>query len=111
MTIVEHAGPITGVRLSGRLDVEGADAIGVRFTASMINPGLGVIVDFREVSFIASMGMRLLISTARALRQKDLKLVLFGANELVQAALTDAALDQILPCVATLDDALAQFNS
>lgn len=111
MTTTEIAGPITGIHLAGRLDVAGAEAVSLRFTAAVTTPGLGAIVDLSEVSFIASMGMRMLVSAARALHQKERKLVLFGANELVHEALSDAALDQILPCVATRDDAIACFSS
>jgi anti-anti-sigma regulatory factor len=55
------------------------------------------------------MGIRLLISTARALSLKGARLVLFGAQELVQEVFDDAALDQIMPIVATEEAALAEL--
>lgn len=94
------------IRLNGRLDAAGADQIGVRFTASTAATGQHVIVDLAQVPFIASMGIRLLISSARALNAKGGKMVLFGAPEMVQDLLEQAAVDQLIPLVATQAQAL-----
>jgi anti-anti-sigma factor len=109
MTAIELAGPVTCVRLVGRLDAPGADRIGLRLTAAVAAQGHNAVIDLSGVTFVASMGIRLLISTARALSQKGRKMVLFGATELVQGVFEDAALDQIMPIVATEDQALAEF--
>jgi anti-anti-sigma factor len=109
LTVSELAGPVTAVSLAGRLDAPGADAIAVRFTAAVASAGRDAIVDLSQVSFIASMGIRLLISTARALGLKGRKLVLHGANPMVQGVFDDAALDQIIPSVRTADEALARL--
>ena len=68
--------------------------------------GRDAVIDLSGVSFVASMGIRLLIASARGLRQKGATLVLFGAQELVANALDQAALDQIIPIVATERQAL-----
>ncbi len=107
MSISELEGPVTLARLSGRLDAAGADTIAVRFTAAVAAQGRHAVIDLSQVTFIASMGMRLLVSAARALNQKGCRLAAFGASDNVLAAITDAALDQIIPCSATQDEALA----
>ena len=111
MHVTELDGPITCVRLDGRLDAAGADAIGLRFTATLAGSGRPALVDLSGCSFVASMGIRLLISTGRALQQKGGKLVLFGAQPLVQTVFEDAALDQLLPLVATQADALDALSA
>jgi anti-sigma B factor antagonist len=103
---VSEVGGNSCIRLNGRLDAAGADQIGVRFTASTAATGQHVLVDLAEVPFIASMGIRLLISSARALNAKGAKMVLFGAPEMVQDLLEQAAVDQIIPLVATQSQAL-----
>lgn len=110
MTVTELEGPLTHVRLVGRLDAAGADQIGIRFTASVAAQGRPAIVDLSEVGFVASMGLRLLISTARSLSLKGSQLVLFGANALVQEVFDDAALDQIMPIVPTQAAAIAAIT-
>jgi anti-anti-sigma factor len=96
----------SGARLVGRLDAAGADAIGLRFTAGLAASARSCIVDLSEVSFVASMGIRLLVSTAKALRLKGRRMVLFGAQAEVQETFVQAALDQILEIVDSQDAAL-----
>jgi anti-anti-sigma factor len=67
------------------------------------------LVDLSGVGFIASMGIRLLISSAKALKAKGATMVLFGAQPLVQDVLEQAALDQILDIVASESEALARL--
>lgn len=111
MTLVELPGPVTCVRLSGRLDAAGSDALGARFSATVAGQPRDAVVDLGAVSFVASLGLRLLISTARATKARGHRVVLFGATELVQGVLDDAAIDQIMPVVATEAEALAALAS
>lgn len=106
MTLADIGPDVTCIRLNGRLDAAGAALIDAAFTRAATAPARPAIVDLSGVTFLASMGMRLLIATARALDADDLKLALFGAQALVQNALEQAALDQIMPIVATEQQAL-----
>jgi anti-anti-sigma factor len=99
MDISELTGGITCVRLHGRLDAPGADAIGLKFTAAVAAVGRHSVIDMSDVDFIASMGIRLLIGTARAMNSKGAKMVLFGARGMVLEVLQDASIDQIIPVV------------
>jgi anti-anti-sigma factor len=110
MNISEIDGVVTRVQLRGRLDAPGADQIGLRFTSAVTSAGRDAIIDLAGLEFIASLGLRLLISNARALGNKGAKLVLFGAPELVQNVFDDAALDQIITIVRTEADALAALG-
>jgi anti-anti-sigma factor len=109
MAVTELAGNVCCVRLSGRLDAPGADQIGVRFTAAVVAPGRNAVIDLSGVSFIASLGMRLLIASARGLHTKGATLVVFGAQEGVQNALEQAALDQIIAIVDSEAHALERL--
>jgi anti-anti-sigma factor len=111
MQITDLPGQVTCVALKGRLDAPGADSVGLRFTAAVSAEARPVLVDLCGVSFIASMGIRLLIATARALHLKGGRLVIFGAQEMVQGVLDDASLDQIIPIVATQDEAIAALSA
>lgn len=111
ITTTELPGDIVCVALEGRLDAAAADAIGTRFTAATAAQGRAVVVDLAAVSFIASLGIRLLIANARALSQKGVTMVLFGAGEQVADVLHDAAIDQLIPCVQTQDDAVARAKA
>jgi anti-anti-sigma factor len=109
MDVTELAGgSVTFVRLHGRLDAAGADRVGLRFTAAVAALGKPAVVDLSGVAFIASMGMRLLISAAKGARLRGHKVALFGAQPQVGEVLDEAALDQILDIVATEEEALAR---
>ncbi|MBA4176242.1 MAG: anti-anti-sigma factor [Leptothrix sp. (in: Bacteria)] len=110
MSTSELASGVTCIRLNGRLDAPGADLIDLRFTATAAAGKHHTIVDLRGVSFVASMGLRLLISTARALHLKGASMVLFGAQELVRDVLEQAAVDQIIPLVGTEREAIEHLQ-
>lgn len=108
MVIDPLAGGVTCIRLVGRLDATGADSIGVRFAAASAAAPCRVVVDLSGVGFIASLGLRLLISSARNAKSKHGVMVLFGAAPMVQEVLEQMAIDQIMPIVATEALALEQ---
>lgn len=95
------------VRLVGRLDAVNADRIGVAFTAAASAPGRHAVIDLSGVEFVASMGIRLLISCARSVQWRGQRMAMFAAQDLVQSVLTEAAIDQIIPLFDTRDAALA----
>ncbi len=101
MTVTDLPGPITCVRLEGRLDAPGVDRIDLRFTTAVAAVGRPAVVDLSGVTLLTSIGIRLFVSAARALAQKGATMVLFGAQPLVQEGLNHTALDQIIPVVAT----------
>lgn len=85
------------LRLNGRLDAASVDQIEVRLNAAAVAPGKDLLVDLSQLSFIASMGIRLLITAARSLKAKGARMVLFGAQPLVREVLDHVALDQVVP--------------
>lgn len=109
--ISELDGNVTCIRLVGRLDSPGVDRIEIRFTAALAALGRPAVVDLSQVSFLASMGIRMFISSARALHVKGAKVVLFGASEMVQSVLDHVALDQIIPLAATQAEAVAKLRA
>jgi anti-anti-sigma factor len=98
------------IGLNGRLDTVGVDQIELRFEAAVASSGRDVLVDLSQVSFVSSMGVRLLISAARAQRVRgSRRLVLFGAQPTVATTLDMVALDKIIPIVADEQQALAHI--
>lgn len=104
--VTEVGDKLSKVSLHGRLDASGAEAIETAFTASVAAGDSDVMIDLRDVTFLASLGIRLLLSVARVVQRRERKLVLFGAQGPVQEVLDTAALGPILPCVA--DEAAAR---
>ena len=84
---IAELGTASKVSLVGRLDTPGVDQIETRFLAGVTPAGRHTLVDLSEVSFISSMGIRMLLGAARALSLKKAKMVLYGAQPMVAASL------------------------
>jgi anti-anti-sigma factor len=85
---------VTCVRLGGRLDARGAEAVGPRLTA-VVAEGKPAVVDLRGVDYLAYTGIRVLLAGSKHLKLKGARLVVFGAQQLVMDVLEQAALDEV----------------
>jgi len=106
MEVTEAGHNVTRVSLSGRLDTSGVDQIETRFVATLVPQGKSAIVDLSGVEFVASMGIRMLTSVARGMRQRQAKLALYGVTSLVQETFDSVSLSDIIPIGADERDAL-----
>lgn len=96
----------TVARLIGRMDIDGAQAVDQRLSI-LANTKSALVLDVSGVSFIASMGLRSLMTCARALGAKGGKLAIAGAAPNVLKVLETSGMGQIAPLAATVDDAVA----
>jgi anti-anti-sigma factor len=67
-------------------------------------------MDLRQVSFLGSMGLRSLVSPARAIKSLGGKMVLFGPNEMVEKVLRMSGIDTMIPVHHELQSALAALQ-
>ena len=104
----EHATDAGAVRfeLTGRLDSAGVEQIEAPLTASIRNGTTNVLLDLTSVSFVGSLGIRLLISAARVLQRQSRQLALFGAQPQVAEVFETVALSDMIPTAGTQEDAL-----
>ena len=94
------------VKLSGNLDLAGVEAIEMDFSALLAGEQ-HLLIDLSKVDFVASMGIRLLLSGAKQLTRRNLKLILAAPNECVCEALEVTNINAIIPCFATIAEAKA----
>src|SRR6185312_2108561 len=107
MQLTHADGGVKKVVLAGRLDSAGVDVVESRFSASVVPAGENTIVDLSELSFLASLGVRMFIATTRALSWKGKKLVLYGATPPVMEIIETMGFSDVVPVVATESEALA----
>jgi anti-anti-sigma factor len=98
-------GNILRVKLTGPLDITGASKIDMPFCVSQTN----IVVDLSGVSFLASIGIRVLIMTARTLGSKGGRLVVYSPSEEAIRKLRETGIDDIIPITATETAAIAAF--
>lgn len=90
--------------LAGRMDVTGTQEIDLKFTGYTANQR-AVIVDMSAVNFLASIGIRTLIVTAKSIAMRGGKMVLLNPDTTVTNTLTMAEIDSIIPICRSLDEA------
>ncbi len=108
--ITDMNGTITLVSLTGRMDVKGALAVDGAFDA-VANSKQKLIIDLSGVSFLASLGIRTLISTCKTLAARGGDLVLLNPQPNVQKVLTSSGVDTVIKTVHDLNEAQKILNS
>lgn len=106
---ISHEDIAPGLRrisLTGRLDIRGTDLIAARFAELSADARRNVIVDFTGVTFLASIGIRALISNAKALHKLGGRMALVvGDNTSVAKTLSSTGIDVLLQMFSSLEDA------
>lgn len=97
MTLEEGEGQVTKIILDGRMDLEGTQAIDQKFSFVTSTQPRRIAVDMSGVTFLASIGIRTLITGARAQAGRGGKLVLCALDPMVKKVLTTAGIDQVIP--------------
>lgn len=106
LTVIRSDDSITYLAMLGRLDIEGVNEIQNRFVFETASRHRATLVDVSQVTFIASLGMGMLISVAKSLHRQGAKMVLLAPKELVQHALQTAGIDRIIPIARGENEAL-----
>ena len=89
------------INLEGRMDVQGAQEIDLKFSGMTANQK-AVIVDMAAVDFLASIGIRTLLLNAKAVNARGGKMVLLAPDANVTRVLQTAGIDTLIPICATL---------
>jgi anti-anti-sigma factor len=86
------------IRLSGRLDMPGIDAISTAFAELSASSHRRVVVDLSEVDFLVSFGIRELITNAKVIHKRGGRMVIFvGDNQAVRKTLVTTGIDTLSP--------------
>jgi anti-anti-sigma factor len=89
---------ITKVSLSGRLDVDGALEIDNEFN-QIAEANKNLLIDLSDVSFIASLGIRTLITAAKQTSNNGGKLVILSPQPNVEKVLRESRVDTVMPII------------
>lgn len=103
-TISDAGNGITLVELEGRLDVAGALAVDPTF-GEVAAENMNVIVDLSKVDFLASLGIRTLVSACKTLRAKNGGMVVLSPQSNVEQVLRSSGIDTIIPITTTRQEA------
>jgi anti-anti-sigma factor len=103
--VIEANDAFTHVALRGRLDVSGVAGVEPEFTRQVVARRKPAIVDISAVEILASIGVGMLVRTARSLHSHG---VIFGvvATGLSKEILERMKIDSVFPIAPTYEDAL-----
>ncbi|HZJ25291.1 MAG TPA: STAS domain-containing protein [Anaerolineales bacterium] len=93
------------IKLAGRLDIIGTGEIETKFTGYCSGEKIRVIVDLSEVDFLASIGIRLLMLTAKSVASRGGKMVILNPVPEVQNVLEITGFPAIIPIYSHLESA------
>jgi anti-anti-sigma factor len=89
-------GGITRINLAGRMDYAGASEIDSGFMA-VAGRDKFLLVDLSKVNFLASMGIRTLITAAKAVKERGGKMILFAPDMMVAKVLKTSGTEMLIP--------------
>lgn len=99
------------IKLIGRLDIGGVDAIEPKFSDYISGENPRVIVDLSDVEFLASSGIRLLTLSAKSIASRGGRLVFLNPNSDVKDVLDITGVPAIIPIYYDLKSAEAALKA
>lgn len=110
MTITALPDGISKVTLVGRLDIQGADKLDLQFSV-LQGSHRRVILDLAKVPFIASMGIRMIVISAKSIKSKGGTFVIIDPTDDVKSVLVMSGIDSLIPIISGLDNAIAAIKA
>lgn len=98
------------LRINGRIDASSSLILERKIQQLIDEKHNELILDFTDVDYLSSAGMRVLFSATKKLTAKKGNLVLFSLNEDVAEIVRMAGFDKILHLCSTEEEALQFFQ-
>jgi anti-sigma B factor antagonist len=103
----DDVGPdLRRIVITGRLDMPGTDSIADKLEELADTPKKAVVVDLSGLRFLASIGIRALISSAKKVQGRGGRMVLVVANgSSVMTSLEATGTDELIPVFTSVSEA------
>jgi anti-sigma B factor antagonist len=108
--IEENQSGINIYKLSGRLDSNTSQSFEKKIFQAIDDGSKSMIIDFKNLDYISSAGLRVILKATKALKREDGKMMLCDMQDYVKEVFEIAGFDSFLPIVSTMDDALQRFK-
>ena len=109
MTVRDGPEGATIVDLDGRFDILGAQQVDSRFM-NLAESAKALIVDASKVTFIASLGVRTLMVSAKTLMRRGAYMAVCGPSEGVEAVLRSTGFDELVGLHPDVEDAIKSYK-
>jgi anti-sigma B factor antagonist len=98
------------IKLNGVLDLNGTYSVEVQFVRHCAGEGVRVIVDLSKVSYMSSVGIPMLVNTAKSVVSRGGKIAFLRPQESVLKVLELVGVPIIVPVYSNLDSAIASMQ-
>jgi len=98
------------IKLNGSLDLNGTYSIEVQFVRHCTGENVRVLVDLSKVRYISSIGIPLLVNTAKSVVSRGGKMVFLNPQDKVLQVLELVGVPQMIPIHADMDTAIAELT-
>lgn len=106
ITYEDVASDLRRIVISGRLDIPGTDSVASQLTQLAAAPKSAVIVDLARLNFLASIGIRALITSAKEVQKRGGKMALVvHKGSSVMMSLEATGVDELIPVFGNYADA------
>lgn len=97
LRVIRADDSVKHLALAGRLDLKGVNDIQYEFVHEATMLPRDTLVDLSRVTFIASIGIGMLVSVAKALEQQGAAMVLLKPTVLVRQTIEMSSLHDLIP--------------
>ncbi len=106
---VKEVNKVSVLSFEGNLDTNTAPQAQEQIDQLIDGGSSRILINFNELNYISSAGLRVLLATAKKLKATSGDLKICGLNQTVQEVFDISGFSSILSVVATEEDALAGF--
>ena len=103
-------GSVRIISLIGRLDTLSAGEAEKGINALIDQGDNSLLIDMKEISYISSSGLRVLLTSAKRLKNQNGKIILATLNDNVKEVFDIAGFTLIFTICQTTEEALGQFS-
>jgi anti-sigma B factor antagonist len=107
--IEEKQDAISIFKLNGRLDSNTSQGFEKKIFDAISDGSKNMIVDFKDLDYISSAGLRVILKATKALNREEGKIMLCSMQDYVKEVFEIAGFDSFLPIVASMEEALRAF--
>jgi anti-anti-sigma factor len=107
--VTHLAGDVVCIAVRGRLDIEGTQAVEPGFSYLATVKAELIVIDLGDLDFLASIGIRLILTAARAQAARGGRMVLAAPQARVRKVLVNAGVDQLISVFDDVEAARADL--
>lgn len=106
---VEEKGDVIVVRVAGRLDAASSPQLEKKINAIIDSGHFKLILNFADVEYLSSAGMRLMLSVSKKLKNVEGKVVACSIHDEVMDVIKMAGFHQVLELYATEEECFSHL--